>query len=178
MRNRSRLARCLVACAAALPVVGTAGEFRFDQRGNAYGASMAGVWVADMSASKLSPALPMRDALIQIAVDEKSVTISSDIVDGSGRQQRGSETVPTTGGLSSGTLTEGVTHRARWLDEDVLAVPGQERRHGLPDRDLRAVERRPSTDSPLDGNSRADRGLSPQRLGRPPNDRVSGGMEG
>jgi hypothetical protein len=83
---------------------------------------MAGAWVADMAVSKPSPAYPLRAVTIRLSVGERSVTVTNEIVDVSGKEHRASETLSTTGEQTAGTLSAGIVHTARWLDRDVLVT--------------------------------------------------------
>lgn len=80
-----------------------------------------GSWVANFSKSKLAPIFQYRSVTLEISVAGDNVTMASRLVDEAGKEQRAAETFRTDGTETSGTLSPGVTHIARWLGPDVLA---------------------------------------------------------
>lgn len=81
-----------------------------------------GRWVANPSRSRLHPDFKYRDVVLEIRLSADGVTMVNELVDERGNQQRAAETFRTDGTETQGTITPGVTHIARWIGPDVLAL--------------------------------------------------------
>ncbi len=81
-----------------------------------------GSWTANLSKSKLHPSFQYRSVTLEIAVAGDTVTMASELVDGSGLKQRVAETFRTDGMATPGALSPGVVHVARWVGSHVLAA--------------------------------------------------------
>lgn len=83
---------------------------------------LVGRWVADLTRSKLDLKSSFKSATLNIMVTGEMVTMSSELVNASGKNQVASETFQADGLERPGTLSPGVSHIARWLGPHVLAV--------------------------------------------------------
>jgi hypothetical protein len=81
-----------------------------------------GTWTANMSKSRPHPDFRFQRVSLNIAVEGDSVTIGQVLVDGSGQEQRATETLRSDGVETAGTVTAGVTHIARWVGSHVLVT--------------------------------------------------------
>jgi hypothetical protein len=81
-----------------------------------------GRWVVDLTLSKLDPKSSFKSATLTIMGVGEMVTMSSELVNASGKNQVASETFQTDGVERPGTLSPGVSHIARWLGTHVLTV--------------------------------------------------------
>jgi hypothetical protein len=79
-----------------------------------------GTWTINFSKSQLHPSYQIKDSTLSIAVAGADVTLTSDVVLGSGQQQKAAETFHTDGRERSGTHTPGVVLLARWLGSHKL----------------------------------------------------------
>jgi hypothetical protein len=81
-----------------------------------------GTWVADLSRSKLGPNSPFSSITLEITPAGDAVKLTSTLVTDSGQTRTVAETFPTDGSEAPGTLSPGVTVRARWVGPYVLAT--------------------------------------------------------
>ena len=81
-----------------------------------------GTWTANIARSKLDPRYQFQSVALQIAVAGETVTMTSDVVDASGKRQRAAETFRADGTETPGTLSPGVLLVARWVGSHVLAT--------------------------------------------------------
>lgn len=79
-----------------------------------------GSWVADISKSRLSPAVPLQSATLQIAVAGDTVSMASTTVIG-GQEQNAAETFRSDGTETPGTINPGIMLAAKWVGSHVLA---------------------------------------------------------
>ena len=80
-----------------------------------------GNWVMDISKSRLSPALPLQSATLQIAVSGNTISMSSTMVIG-GKELKRAETFRSDGTETPGTLNPGIRLFAQWVGPHVLAI--------------------------------------------------------
>jgi hypothetical protein len=81
-----------------------------------------GTWVADLSRSKLGPNSPFSSITLEITPAGDTVKLTSTLMTASGQTRTVAETFPTDGTETPGTLSPGVTVRARWVGPYVLAT--------------------------------------------------------
>lgn len=81
-----------------------------------------GSWTANLSKSRPHPDFKFQRVTLQIAVAGDTVTMSSVVVDPSGKEQRAAETFRSDGTETPGTLTPGVSHIARFVGSHVLVT--------------------------------------------------------
>jgi hypothetical protein len=110
-----------VACIGVIVIPSLMGGYAVAGQKNA-GALIIGTWVADLSRSKLDPKYAFSSATLDISVSGETVTLASEVVHASGKNQRSAETFHTDGTETPGTLTPGFTHVARWVGPHVLAA--------------------------------------------------------
>ena len=79
-----------------------------------------GRWSADLSKSRPHPDHQFQSATLEIEVDGDTVTIADFVVDGSGHQNHGRNTIVVDGNEHGSTHADGYVLMARWRGEHIL----------------------------------------------------------
>ena len=80
-----------------------------------------GTWVMDVSKSRLSPALPLQSATLQIAASGNTITMSS-ITVVAGKELKAAETFRSDGTETPATLNPGLRLASQWVGPHVLTT--------------------------------------------------------
>jgi hypothetical protein len=87
---------------------------------------LVGSWTANLHKSKPHPANPIREATLQITVQDGKVTLDDVVVDEAGREERHRNTLYTDGEEHPSDYGNGFVIRATWRGSRVLEVAGRQ----------------------------------------------------